>query len=584
MIDLGNATDIARLFAAIEQSRQALRPFRENRIKMLREFVGSYYNNDGSQLDVLVNLLNITAEVYTIGLAANNPRVRITSPRRDLWAFAARYQKAINNYLREMRFAETMQRIVMDAFFTIGVAKVFQGASDTPVQLEDDVWADPGRPYISRISLDDYGLDMSVKDIRRCRFQWDEYRVSWESVRKHPAFNQREVKKLAPTSKWERGEEQANQITSGSMVDDDEYEPMVDLMDVWLPELQCVAVFSPRSQTKPLAVIEDVFEGGPYLHLSFLEVPDNVMPSSPGQNILGLHLLYNGLLRKQSRQARRQKINPIYRPVASEDADRLRRHDDGEWVKVADPTAVGVLSQGGVDNASVAFGANVLSLFERAAGNLQAKAGLGPSAGTVGQEELIAQAVDRREAHVKSRTHAFTARAMQALGYLAWEDPQLEIPDHSEYAPGTGVYVDRSWSPDHREGDFWEYEFDIHPDSMQFVSSEAALAKFERSMATLMQLYPAIQASGGGLDGQELVRLYAEKAQEPDLERLFTFAVPASSGMQDGAGMPAQTTRSYVRRNVATGGSADARALAQQQAWAGGDTASQGVQMAVGGK
>lgn len=116
MIDLGLQTDLNRLHSAIDHSRDAAEPFRRNRKRMMKEFVGSHYNDNGASHEVLVNLLAMTADVYTIGLAAGSPCVSITTPHRELWPFAYQWQQAINSFVKEIRFAETHQQIVLDAF------------------------------------------------------------------------------------------------------------------------------------------------------------------------------------------------------------------------------------------------------------------------------------------------------------------------------------------------------------------------------------------------------------------------------------------------------------------------------------
>ncbi len=577
MIDLGTKSDLHRLYTAIDASRDAMRPFRQNRTRMIREFVGSYYNNQGAPHEVLVNLLSMTAEVYTIGLAAQNPRCRVTTPFRDLWPFAHRWQKSLNDFIQAMRFCETLQQLVLDAIFTYGIAKVHQSEWKS-VQLDDDVWADPGRPHISRISPDDFGMDMAVKDRRRCKFMWDEYRVSWETVKNDPDYDKSVLKELSPTSKWDRGEEEANQITGGAIVDDDEYEPMIDLMDVWLPDLEQVAIFPRHRETKPLKVVEAGPTGGPYHHLSFMDVPDNLIPTSPAHNLMGLHLLYNGLLRKQSRQANRQKTNPTYRPQSVEDAERMKRVKDGEWVKVADPSGINVVTQGGVDQANVAFSMAVMDLFDRQAGNLRAMAGLGAQTQTVGQEQLIHQAASRKEARMQQRTHGFVAMLLKSLGHLMWADEMLEVPSSDEVAPGTGVYVDTSWTPELREGAFWQYNFDIEPYSMNYEPPEAKAMKMERAMAQLVQLYPMLQAAGGEIDVQELVKHYAETMQLPELENVITFGMPPSQERPEPTqqlGKPAETTRNYVRHNVPTGGTPESRSSILQQTLLGGGQTNQ---------
>jgi len=560
MIDLGKESHVHRLYTAIESSREALRPFRRNRKRMVQEYVGSWYNSSGAPYEVLVNLMNMTADVYTIGLAASNPRCRVTTRYRDLWPFAYRYQKNLNDYIEEIRFSDTLQAIVLDAFFSFGMAKTFQ-ADWKSIQLEDDIWADPGRPYTMRISPDDCGFDMSVKDYRRCKFIWDEYRVSWDSLRNDSDMDKSVIKRMNPTSKWERPDEQANDITSGDLTDNDEYEPMVDLMDVYLPDLDAVGIFPRHITSKPLKLVDAGVEGGPYSRLSLADTPDNAMPVSPAMNQMGLHLLYNGLLRKQARQAKRQKTNPTFRASATSDADRMKRVNDGDWVKVQDPSAINIVSQGGVDQANVLFSVNVLDLFDRQAGNLQAMAGLGPQAGTVGQEEIIHNAVSRKEAKMQQRVHRFTVDVIGGLGQLMWADEFLEVNSSMEVAPGTGVHIDSSWTPEMREGDFWQYNFDVEPYSMNYESPETKLMKLERALNQAVQLFPMIQQAGGTIDVQQIMRDYGALQNTPEIENWVTFSMPSVLPQPNptGGSMPQQTSRTYVRKNVATGGTPQAR-------------------------
>ena len=568
MIDLTSEIQIQRLFAAIESSRQAMRPFLDERKSMLKEYVGSHYNGNGAPHEVIVNLIAQTADVYTIGLAANNPIVNITTNSKELLPFANRFKVGINNQIKEMRFSDTLQCIVLDSLFGLGISKTHLAESD-PIQLEDDVWADVGQIYVSRISLDDFVMDLTAKEVRRCKFMSDEYRVSWEKCKEHPNFDKKVLEKLNPTSKHDRSSEQANDISSGLLTDDDEYEPMIDLIDVWLPESKVIATFPRYQQTKPLAVLPwSGAEGGCYDLLSFSDVPDNVLPSSPMSNLKALHDLYNGLIRKQARQAKRQKTNPAYRPDAQDDASRLKNASDGEWVKVKDPSGVNVIQQGGVAQENVAFSIGIMDLFDRQAGNLSAMAGLGAQAPTASQEELIHAAVSRKEAKMQQRVHAYTASVMGKIGHMMWADQFLNVSGQTEAIVGSGIMVDSSWTPELREGDFWQYNFDISPGSTNYESTEAKIAKVERAMDRLQQMYPMIQAAGGDIDVEALTRLYADYLQIPELETIITFFQPLNDmggGSPESAGMPNNTTRNYVRRNVPTGGTPQARSAALQQ-------------------
>lgn len=569
MIDLANERDIGRLFSAIRASDDAIRPFRVNRRKAIEDYVGSRYTPNGARFVTMVNLINQAADAYTVALAANCPRVRVTTPFKELRPFATKYQVALNNFLKEMHVEETFGQLVLDAFFCVGVAKVYQ-KDFAYVELEGDVWCDPGRPYVARVSIDDFVMDMSVSQVRQARFMGDYYRVSWERVRTEPNYDPAVIARLAPTSKYGSGTtEKAQEISSGSVTDGDEYEPMIDLMDVWLPELNVVATFGRDVQSPPLCVRDCGNEGGPYHLLSFADVPDNPMPSAPAHNLKDLHDLYNGLFRKMTRQAQRHKVNPIYRPGAQDDAARLKRVNDGEWVQVQDPTSISTIVQGGIEPSNVAFNVAVMQLFDRMAGNLQAMIGLGPQAETLGQEQMIYGAVSKREAKLIARVNSLAAEVVTHVGQLMWLDAAMAIPGELQLTPR--LSVDASWTPDDREGDFWQYNFQVEPYSMAYIPPAVKLQKLEKAIGQLIQLLPMLQAAGGNIDVVELVRLYGDMLDLPELSSVITFMEPVAPppGMGSDSpspGKPNNTSREYIRRNVSMGGTPQARSDALQEA------------------
>ena len=113
---------------------------------------------------------------------------------------------------------------------------------------------------------------------------------------------------------------------------DDDLEPNVELMDVWLPREQLVVTMVTGKNLPPLSVMEwNGPENGPFHTLSLCtDVPDQIIPVSPAMNLKGMNDIINGLLRKQRRQAQRQKDIPFYQAGSEEDARRLGRASDGE--------------------------------------------------------------------------------------------------------------------------------------------------------------------------------------------------------------------------------------------------------------
>lgn len=552
---------------------------------MIEEYVGSHYNRTKPKFTTIVNLLNQAAEAHVIDLVTNCPRCRVTTEDRRLWPFAYRFQTALNNFIQEMKLEETLAAIALDGFFSLGVAKVYQ-RDYVYVQLDEDVWADPGKPYVSRVSLDDLVLDMSVGSLRRCKFMGDRYRVAWSKVRDNPDFDSAIVKQLGPTSKYGRTDtqEKTQEIGSREIADGDELEPMIDLWDCWIPELNVVATFAWDTVTLPLVVRECGSEGGPYHFLRLGDVPDNIMPSTAGQNLKELHDLYNGLFRKMAAQAKRHKVNPVYRPGTKDDAERLKRVNDGEWVQVQDPTGISTIEQGGIVPTNAAFAVAVESGFDRQAGNLQARLGLGPQAGTLGQEELIQGVVSKKAAKDQYRVNAFTEEVLEHVGHLMWHDAMLEVPGQVEAAPGTGVYVDASWSPDRREGDFWQYQFKVQPYSMAYQPPGAKWAKLQQAIMMILQLLQA-RAQGAPIDVAYAVKLVAELQDIPELENLYAeiFPIEQPEGGEGPSEIPGVAApREYIRRNVSMGGTPQARQDQMQQSMmqlAGSGSRASGQQM-----
>ena len=72
-----NELDRERLMKAIENSTRVLRPFRDVRKRLVKDFAGSYFGQTESmgQSDIIMNLMYQTAETYSMSLVANRPHV-----------------------------------------------------------------------------------------------------------------------------------------------------------------------------------------------------------------------------------------------------------------------------------------------------------------------------------------------------------------------------------------------------------------------------------------------------------------------------------------------------------------------------
>lgn len=559
MLRLKTKEDVHRLYASIKRDCDALDPFCRERHEAIKDFCGPHYGTNKQTLKVICNQMHQTAEICTVALSSNRPRVRVSTEYPQLWPMAYRYQAGLNNLLKAIAFESTSQMIVLDAFFSVGIAKVHLEDAGR-LELEENVWYDPGRPFVSRISLDDFFCDMAARSWNDCRYIGNFYRADFDKALEDPMYDTSIIRK-AGASNYRDGRYKAQSIGAPSVLENDQYERGIDLFDVWIPELGEFCTFIRHFESEPIARRPWHVSGSPYKRLTSSDVPDNIMPSSPAENLKELFDLNNGLYRKSAMQAQRQKTNPTFSGGAGEDAKTLKAAKDGEWVKVRDPQGINVISQGGVDPKNVAFHLKVQADANRMAGNLDAMAGLQASAPTLGQEEILQQVIGRLEAKRVSRVHSFAAEVCTALAHLMWDDPLLEIPNQLRLGRIANIQVDTGWTPRNRQGERWMFNFEVEPDSMIYVSGDAKVGRLMQSIEVLMKLYPAVEARGGQLDTQEICKLLAEYQHIPELENVFRFPTGGSiprpgPGEEEGAGAANQTsTRTYIRRNVAGGDS-----------------------------
>jgi len=566
-----------RLGRAVETSYRKLDPFRRLAMGLVSEYAGPGYGEvrDHTAKTKHINLMNQTVDAYMMLLAANTPRVLMSTHNQAHSAFAQHFGVAVNNLLKEINFGVTHADWVLDAFFCVGVIKVHMADSGQIIS-EDDVQMDPGMPYASNVSIDDLVYDTSARKVSEAKFIGDMYRVPFDSL-KDPMYDQEVVKNLRPTSKNGVDGDRLERISVGSETDDDEFEPMIDLADIYVPREKMIYTFPVRSRqlftlgSKPIAKFEWLgTERGPYKVLGFNQVPKNIMPVSPAAHLATLDKLINNLMGKQARQAQRQKENPVFTPAGANDAEKLRLAADGEWVGVQDPREVNVIRSGGPDPGNQNFMLNSMEIFDRMAGNLPAMLGLGTSADTVGQEKLIHASASRKEAQMQRRVIESTVDVIEELAYLLWLDEFKTIPGQIELEGMPEYKAKSDWVPGDREGEFKDYQIQIDVHSMSYQSPsdrvKAVNSLLSQTYAPMMQM---LAEQGGMIDFQRLTSFYSEMLNLPRLREIVVFTAPIDDNPGATAGLPsrpASTERRYIRQD----GNSGPDSVPSTETWSGG--------------
>ena len=589
MIDLSNDEKRGRLLKAIKSSRDAMEPFRQVRRELIKDYCGSWYSEGGAENKTLVNLINQTARIYVVALAANNPQVLVSTPSTENIAFARRFEINLNKLISDMTLDATFRQIVLDAFFCLGCAVVCMRDTDTRfhglLESEEDVWLDPGQPWLNRVSLDDLILDMSAKELTKMRYCGHRYRADYEKVMDEPGYSKKVKEKLKPTNRQHHDQTgAARDIASDSgNAQDDDLKDMVWLQDIWIAENNSVVTMACDQDIEPL--IERDWTGsqaGPYKFLSLGDTPDNVIPTSPAINLKGMHDLQNRLHRRMEEDSDAHRVVNVYPPSMADDAKRLQTAERNSWQRGASPEQVKQFETGGVDQRDMAMATFIQGEYDRFAGNLQAMGGLGAQASTVGQEELIHGQLSKNVADMRMAVVMFASDCILDLGRLMWEDETLELRT-SMPVGNSGINVNSSWTPDYRMGDFEDYDFKVEPYSMVFKTPQQHLQEYFQVLQQIAPLWPMFQASGASLNVQVLVREMSRLMNKPEIEQLITFATPAEQlgGDQNTVRSPAHTVRENVRKSIPTSGTAENRSNSLIQSLMGNKSQLNGQQQAA---
>ena len=341
---------------------------------------------------------------------------------------------------------------------------------------------------------------------------------------KSDIYDQSVVEGLSPNSRYTGSEDRLALISRGTEVDSDEIEPMIDLADIYLPRERKIYTFPVKNRVNfdmygpPLAVMD--WDGpihGPYHLLGFNEVPENIMPSSPASHLSSLSRLINNLTRKQSKRARNQKRLHLYSSTGAKTAKEMQKAGDDQFIEANDPSEVAEHTIGGIDPAVEQFRAGLMNEFDRMAGNLPAMMGLGPSAETAKQEDLIQGAVSKKVASMQYRVVDASVRLIKDLGYMLWKDQFLSIQSQTPIE-GTEYSFDSTWTPDYREGNFEEYEINIDLHSMPYQSPSSKVAALNQLMTQIYApLSNLMMQQGGSYNLQELTSIYADLLNLPQL-------------------------------------------------------------------
>jgi hypothetical protein len=311
----------------------------------------------------------------------------------------------------------------------------------------------------------------------------------------------------------EEGEPRTRAVSVGESGEPEEYRERVELLELWLPDDGAVLTVPWQGPFRPVKPIVE-WDGpvsGPYRRLCYWTVPGQTMPLSPVSNLYDLHELANHMMNKAARQAERQKTIVVVGPGAENDGTRIVTAKDGQVLRVDNPELSQEIKFGGAEQVTLAMALTAKDMFSYQAGNLETLGGLGPQAPTATQERMLAQSSSLRISAMQNKVIEFTTCCLRDLAWYIYTDPFREYQVQHQI-PGTDLRAPVSFGPEDRGADFFNFNFEILPYSMQYKTPQERLGQ-------IMQIVTQVLLPMGvPLNAPELLKLIGRYGDLPELE------------------------------------------------------------------
>lgn len=557
--------DPQRLCDAIERARLAMRGARVLRFNLVKTFAGTRYSEEGSDKVQPLNMLSLYVGVVLRQIAPQSPRVMLSTFLSESRHTAETEQTWINQEIARTDMAGTFRRAVLDGLFGMGIVKV---GIASPAEAAQMGWEQvAGRPYARLIDFDDYVVDLHARLRSEVNFEGHRFRVPLEVVQEDKNYRKQRKDLTATIDSIynQQGDTRVSMI--GRTIyqsQEQEFEDHVDLWEIYLPRHNEVWTLisddngRPRvcDDGEPLRIQKWIGpQRGPYHVLSYGDVPGNLLPKAPLQDLADEHEFINHLYRKLIRQSDRQKTMLFVAGAADADGNRVQQGDDGDIIRVDNPERIKEVGFGGPNQQLFAMFVDSIQRFNLIAGNIESSGGLSVQAKTARQDSMLRESASGMILDKQETTAAFIDEVLTDLCWFHHHHPTR--PMETEYKidglpqiPGVPI----SASPEDRARVPWE-QLDIKLDvySVRRSTPESrAKDLLELVMQVITPMMPALQAAGVQFDVQAFLKKIGQYKDMPDLSELLTLREPPQdpSGGSDPLAQASPQETEHVRTSL----------------------------------
>jgi hypothetical protein len=544
---------------------------------MYRDYANGFYDGGRGRKNQPINLIDRGISILTPYISSNDPRILIT-PRTGInnpavGPFAKVLELAIAHLFSEIKLSQnTIQPVLRDSFFGMGITK-------TGVWHSHDVkiggyFHAMGQPYCDRIDLVDYIFDVSARNREEMKFEGHKYRLPVEYVLESGLFKHTDNLKIdcAPLGDPDYPDYIKNR--GNTQFNYNELYPTVELIDLWLPEENIIITVPTEGYGNQImrTVNWEGPEGGPFDVLAYKYFPNSIMPIPPVYSWLDYNATVNKIVYNMRDISEREKTVGVYDLVNAEDAEVIKNARHGDLVGLnGGADSVSEITFGGFNDQTLPFLSFMLSQFSMSGPNLNLLGGNAPQSGTLGQDQMLMNNAMREVDSMQNAAYKFAQSVSKKLAWFLWSDPLIVIPAIQRVA---GEDLEVEYSESTKEGDFFDYNFEVEPYSMSRMSPEARYQRILQLVNQVMiPLLPIAMQQGDQLDVGALVKNLGPYLNV-NTDEWWKTAVPQMSTPGPYQPMQGQVMRSGQDQRGALGqmGASKLSNLNQQQARAGGQS------------
>jgi len=553
-------SNLQRLHDMIDKSTRSLAKYREEWVKMIEYTAGSHYNGGRSKKSRPLNPLRMAISTYVSRLAGNVPRCRVDVENVNLAPQAYNLEFDTNRRLKTIEYLDEFQEAaILEAIIGASVAKVTVELTEQVMVDGIPVWKK--RPKLDLVDSEDIILDLPSKRSWCMRYIGNRYLADLDEVLADERYDETCKGYLRRSRGNRRGdgpipwEQQPLGVAGNEQHDrDDDLTDQVRLMDVYLPKYKWMLTLVEGAPHLPPLWGRKWYACDPYIPLVFERVAGNVLPMPIGRHWYDLAQAVDNAYAKLINQCKRQKTIAEVQSKAKNAAEILRDTPDGGAYATEFKDAIREVSYGGPNQINFAFAIHLKQLNNFVANNIELIAGLGPTGvDTATEVSILSAGSNAGLASMQRKIRNWWAKILQAIAWYSYHD-ELYEPEIERGNRSLGLVVYEPWSYQERARfDFFQFMFDIQPQSNTYQTPEQKLAAIKR---VLIEIYaPFMQLAMQQGVQLNMADLFKEVAQlsnlEPELKNMLMRAeIPDPQPMsQDTGPFKADVPKVYTHQS-----------------------------------